>query len=94
MTEFYTAQLDEQGRVALPAEVRDRLVLKAGDELTFELAEDGFRLRSRDEALRRHDEAIRRLQRLVREHVPPEVSLVDELIAERRAEAAREDAEG
>ena len=35
--------------------------------------------------------AIRRIQRELRKHVPEGVSLVDELIAERRAEAARED---
>lgn len=34
--------------------------------------------------------AIRRVQRLVAQHVPAEVSLVDELLAERRREAARE----
>lgn len=34
--------------------------------------------------------AIRRVQRLVAQHVPADVSLVDELLAERRREAARE----
>jgi hypothetical protein len=33
---------------------------------------------------------VRRAQKLVRNFVPEGVSLVDELIAERRAEAARE----
>jgi hypothetical protein len=37
--------------------------------------------------------AIRRLQALVRATVPEDVSLVDELIAERRKEALREAAE-
>jgi hypothetical protein len=37
--------------------------------------------------------AIRRLQALVRAAVPEGVSLVDELIAERREEARREEAE-
>jgi hypothetical protein len=36
------------------------------------------------------DAAIRRAQALVRQYVPAERSLVDELIADRRAEAARE----
>jgi hypothetical protein len=35
-------------------------------------------------------EAIRRAQRLIAQHIPASVSLVDELIADRRAEAARE----
>jgi hypothetical protein len=33
---------------------------------------------------------MRRAQELVRSFIPPGVSLVDELIADRRAEAARE----
>ena len=36
------------------------------------------------------DQAIERIQRLVAKYVPEDVSLVDELIAGRRAEAARE----
>ena len=36
------------------------------------------------------DQAIERIQRLVAKYVPDDVSLVDELIAGRRAEAARE----
>jgi hypothetical protein len=35
-------------------------------------------------------QAIERAQRFVRQHVPEGVSLVDELIAERREEARRE----
>jgi hypothetical protein len=35
--------------------------------------------------------ALRRARALVRKYVPPEVSLVDELIAERRAEAEKEE---
>lgn len=38
-------------------------------------------------------EAIRRAQQLIAQHIPASVSLVDELIADRRAEAAREDME-
>jgi hypothetical protein len=37
--------------------------------------------------------AIRRMQQEIRKVVPEGVSLVDELIADRRAEAARESAE-
>jgi hypothetical protein len=35
--------------------------------------------------------SVRRAQAIVRRFIPPGVSLVDELIAERRAEAKRED---
>ena len=39
------------------------------------------------------DRAIKRAQDIVRKYIPKGVSLVDELIAERRHEAAREDEE-
>jgi hypothetical protein len=57
--------------------------VKPGDTLWLEETEDAVCMTS----LR---QAIRRAQDLVRQYVPPEVSLVDELIAERRAEAERE----
>ena len=41
---------------------------------------------------KKRDEAIRRAQALVRPYVGPGRSLSEELIAERRAEAAREEA--
>jgi O-methyltransferase involved in polyketide biosynthesis len=37
-----------------------------------------------------HDQAVKRLQDWCAANIPPGVSLVDELIAERRAEAAKE----
>jgi AbrB family looped-hinge helix DNA binding protein len=95
MGELYSGRIDSQGRLAIPAEVRDRLGLKAGDEVTVELrADDARPPRYSEEALRRHEEAIDRLQQLARKHIPRDVSLVDELIAERRAEAAREAEQG
>lgn len=95
MGELYSGRLDHQGRLAIPEELRDRLGLRAGDEVTVEIRADNARPRRYSaEALRQHEQAIRELQQIFRERVPPGVSLVDELIAERRAEAAREAAEG
>ena len=71
------------GRVVIPADFRKALGLAVGDDVVIELADGELRLRS----LR---EAVRRAQEIVRKHVPEGVSLADELIAERRAEAARE----
>ena len=79
-------RLDHQGRVFIPDGVRDRLGVKEGDEITLVEDDDGVHLRT-------HEQAIRAIQRLVRQYVPEDVSLSDELIAERRAEAAREAAE-
>ncbi|HET6467682.1 MAG TPA: AbrB/MazE/SpoVT family DNA-binding domain-containing protein [Geminicoccaceae bacterium] len=78
--------VDRQGRMVIPAPIRAELGIENGGVLTLETDEDGVHLRS-------HHQAIRKIQELVRRYVPDGVSLVDELIAERRAEAAREDAE-
>ena len=60
-------------------------VLKFGDDMVIELTGDELRLRSRRAA-------IKRVQAMVRQYIPDDKrSLADELIAERRAEAAREE---
>jgi AbrB family looped-hinge helix DNA binding protein len=74
-----------QGRIVVPAALRRRLGIKTGDVLVAH-ADDG-RL-----VLERREEILAQIRKLF-EHIPPGVSLVDELIAERRAEAAREDAD-
>ncbi len=73
----------EGGRVVIPAEYRKRLGLQVGDNVILQLDDGEIRLYTMREA-------IRRAQEMVRRYVPEGVSLVDELIAERRAEAARE----
>lgn len=75
--------LGARGRVVLPSSVRRRLDLRDGDRLVLTVEPDGIlRLTS----LRRQAE---RLQGVYR-HVAPGVRLADELIRERREEAARE----
>lgn len=74
------------GRVVIPAEFRKALGVSVGDDLVMRLEDGELRLRSRDAA-------IRRAQEIVRKYVPDGVSLADELIAERREEAAREQQE-
>jgi AbrB family looped-hinge helix DNA binding protein len=76
-------KMSEGGRVVVPAEIRKALGLKEGDLVLWELKDGEARLTTRRERLRR-------AQALVREYVPAGVSLSDELIAERRAEAERE----
>lgn len=71
-----------QGRIVVPAALRRRLGIEAGDVLVARAEDDRLVLERREAVLAR----IR--QRFA--HIPPEVSLVDELIAERRREAARE----
>jgi AbrB family looped-hinge helix DNA binding protein len=73
----------EGGRIVIPAEYRKRLGVRVGDDVILQLSDGEIRLFT-------IDEAIRRAQEMVRRYVPEGVSLADELIAERRAEAARE----
>lgn len=74
-------RVNENGRVVIPATFRKRLGIHIGDEVVLQIENDELRIIT----LKRN---IERAQRLVRKHVKPGTSLVDELIAERR-EAAR-----
>lgn len=75
--------IDAGGGIIVPPEYLDVLGLRVGDEVVLRLDDDQLRIET-------IDAAIRRAQELVGRYVPAERSLVDELIAERRAEAARE----
>jgi AbrB family looped-hinge helix DNA binding protein len=74
------------GRVVIPAEFRKALGVGIGDDMVMELTDGELRLRS-------FDAALKRVQEIVRKYVPAGVSLADELIRERREEAAREESE-
>ena len=76
-------KVDRHGRVVIPAEYRRALGLREGDAVVIQLDDGALRILTRAQA-------IRRAQEIVARYVSPERSLVDELIAERRAEAARE----
>lgn len=76
-------RVNENGRIVIPAGFRKRLGIRAGDELLLRMENDELRITT----LQRN---IARAQRLVRKHVKPGDSLVDELIAERR-DAARQE---
>lgn len=74
-------RVNENGRVVIPASFRKALGIRAGDEVVLRLEEGELRIST----LKRR---IERAQQLVRKHVRPGTSLVNELIAERR-EASR-----
>jgi AbrB family looped-hinge helix DNA binding protein len=77
------AQLGENGRVVIPAAYRKAMGLKGGEVLLFSMDENGLHIQSQRQALLRS-------QAIVASFVDPDCSLVDELIADRRAEAVRE----
>jgi AbrB family looped-hinge helix DNA binding protein len=76
-------RINENGRVVIPAPFRKALGISPGDEVILRLEDDELRITT----MKRR---IERAQRHVRKYVKPGVSLVDELIAERREAAKRE----
>jgi AbrB family looped-hinge helix DNA binding protein len=76
-------RVNENGRVVIPATFRKALGINAGDEIVLRIEDDELRITT----LKRR---LERAQRLVRKHIKPGTSLVDQLIAERR-EAARDE---
>jgi bifunctional DNA-binding transcriptional regulator/antitoxin component of YhaV-PrlF toxin-antitoxin module len=74
------------GSVVLPREVAEALGLTSGRRVFARWKDDRLEIVSAATAMAQAREIVRR-------HVPPGVSLADELIVERRAEAAREDAD-
>jgi AbrB family looped-hinge helix DNA binding protein len=79
-------ELGAAGRLVIPVEFRRALGMKPGERLMVRMEGNELRICTQREA-------IRRGQELVRKYIPEGVSLADELIAERRAEAAKESKE-
>ena len=84
-----SSKLDENGRIVIPAPLRDALQLKPGDLLTVHLDADARELRV--QSVR---DGIAYAQQLVARFVPRERSLVDELLADRRREVEAESMAG
>ena len=76
-------RVNENGRVVIPASFRKALGINVGDEVVLRIENDELRISTLKQRLER-------AQRLVRQHVKPGTSLVDELLAERREAARRE----
>ena len=78
-----SVKIVDGGKLIIPAQFRRKLGINTGDTVVVELAEDGLHVRSLSAA-------VRLAQGIVREFAPEDVSLADELLAERRVEAGRE----
>jgi bifunctional DNA-binding transcriptional regulator/antitoxin component of YhaV-PrlF toxin-antitoxin module len=76
-------EIDPQGRVQLPEHMLETLGMRDGSRVMIRLKEDRLEIVSQKTAWSD-------IHKLIREKVPEGVSLVDELIAERRREAQRE----
>lgn len=82
MTVLHT-RMSKEGRVLIPAELRNALGLQAEEPLRVYVVDGELRIVSRREG-------IRKAQAIVAKYKQPGVSVVDEFIAERRAEAERD----
>ena len=80
---YVWTSVDKHGRIVIPAELREELGIKAGTRVRLGVEDGELRVMSAAEG-------IRRAQEIAAKHIEPGRSLMDELIAERRAEAARE----
>ena len=80
-------RIGPDGRIVIPAPFREALALKEGDVVIASLDDGELRLSTLAAV-------ARRVQAMVRKFVPEGVSLSDELIADRRKEAAREEQDG
>ena len=75
-------KLGQGGRIVLPAQFRKAMGVKPGDELIMAMKDGEVRVFTRQAAIKRAQGMLK--------HIAPGRSLADELIQERRAEAARE----
>jgi bifunctional DNA-binding transcriptional regulator/antitoxin component of YhaV-PrlF toxin-antitoxin module len=82
------AKIVSGGRLQLSAELRRKYNIKDGDEVLLEEKENGI-------VLRTQHQSVRRVQEIFRKYFPKEgeMSLSDELIADRRLEVQREEEE-
>ncbi len=78
-----SARIASGGRLVIPIAFRRALGMEEGVAVSMTLENGVLRVQTVPEGLRR-------AQALVAKYVPANVSLVDELIADRRAEAAAE----
>lgn len=79
-------KIDSAGRIVIPAEMRAAMMVKPGETVVAHVVDGEFRIVSPAVALKRVQAFARKWRA---EH--PGESVVDDLIAERREEARRED---
>jgi AbrB family looped-hinge helix DNA binding protein len=75
-------RVGEQGRIVIPADIRREMLIDIGSTLVARVENDML-------ILEKPDAVIKRLQARFKK-IPKGISLAEELIAERRAEAAHE----
>ncbi|MGB7266424.1 MAG: AbrB/MazE/SpoVT family DNA-binding domain-containing protein [Terracidiphilus sp.] len=81
--EIVTTRINDNGRIVIPVEIRQQLGIKPGDTLFLAIEGGVLKIESQRSRIRRVQESLRQL-------IPPDRILSDELIAERREEARQE----
>jgi AbrB family looped-hinge helix DNA binding protein len=76
-------KLNENGRILIPAAIREQMGIKPGDSVVLTLEDGVLRVES-------YRATIRKMQQEMQQYKKPGVSVTDEFIAERREEARRE----
>ena len=76
-------RMGEKGRIVIPAAMREAMGIADGDRLILRVVDGELRIATRESRLRR-------LREWARQHLPPGVSLANELSAERREAAKHE----
>jgi AbrB family transcriptional regulator (stage V sporulation protein T) len=83
----YASKLINGGKVVIPAELRRKLGVVPGDTLVFEEDDKGNVL------LKTYRQVVKEVQEEMKRMIPPGVSLVEDLFAERRREFEMEQRE-
>jgi AbrB family looped-hinge helix DNA binding protein len=78
-----SSKINQNGRIVIPAAIREQMGLSPGDTLFMSVEGDVLKLES-------HRARVRRVQEEFKKYVKPgEMLMSDQLIAERREEARR-----
>jgi AbrB family looped-hinge helix DNA binding protein len=80
MQTFVKTKVTQGGRIVIPAEMRKQLGIEIGEDVNLSMEDDSLRILTQKQS-------IRKAQELFRKFVPEGISIVDELIADRRKEA-------
>jgi len=78
-----TSRLNDNGRIVIPAEIRQKMGLRPGDILMLHVEDNVLIVESQQSRIRRVQESLRRL-------IPSDRVLSDELVTDRREEARNE----
>jgi len=81
--EYSRVRVDSAGRVVVPSEIREKLGIEPGADLIMSADSQGIHLQT-------FGQAVQRAQHALAPYRVEGVSLVDELIKERREEARKE----